>query len=288
MASAFAVAFAYADDLKILTPIIGALQLMTNICVSYADKYDILFNGKKSLIIIYRTAKTRPPDPIIIINGAQIKCVNSVIHLGHLLSDNIYNFDISKCISDFNCQSNMFMADFKYTSSEIRNVLFHKYCTSFYGFQILPLFDNILNGLYRAWRVSIRRVWRIPWQTHYDMLPHLTDVMDPELWLSKRFIKFIEMAMKSDNYCKDHNKYGIHSSYSIMGGNFKHLRDKYGMNANEVNKQWNESCLKNESVIRICMQVKELIYLRDRCMNVFLNRNECNDIIYELCTGDNF
>jgi hypothetical protein len=289
MASAFAGAFAYADDLKILTPSVGALQTMTNICVSYADKYDILFNGKKSLIIIYRTARTRPPDPIIIINGAQIKCVKSVIHLGHLLSDNIYNFDISKCINDFNCQSNMFMADFKYTSSEIRNVLFHKHCTSFYGSQILPLFDNVLNGLCRAWRVAIRRVWRIPWQTHCDMLPHLADVMDPELWLSKRCIKFIEMAMKSDNSTvKTIANMGIYSSYSIMGGNFKHLRDKYGMNANKVNKQWNESCFNNEFVIRTCMQVKELIYLRDRCMNGFLNRNECNDIIYELCTGDNF
>jgi hypothetical protein len=60
MTSAFAGAFTYADDLKSITPSVSELQRMANICVSYADKYDILFNGKKSLIIICRTARSRP------------------------------------------------------------------------------------------------------------------------------------------------------------------------------------------------------------------------------------
>ncbi len=40
-------AFVYADDLKLLTPTVHALDILTNIYIEYAAKYDILFNGKK-------------------------------------------------------------------------------------------------------------------------------------------------------------------------------------------------------------------------------------------------
>ncbi len=42
-----------------------------------------------------------PPDPCVTIN-ARVKCVDKVIHLGHLLTENVYEFNMSKCIDDFN------------------------------------------------------------------------------------------------------------------------------------------------------------------------------------------
>ncbi len=32
----------------------------------------------------------------------------------------------------------------------------------------------------------MRRVWRVPWRTHNNMLPHLTGMIDPELWFDKK------------------------------------------------------------------------------------------------------
>ena len=60
-------------------------------------------------------------------------------------------------LGDFNKQCNMIFADFKNANSNIRNVLFHKYCTAFYGIQILPLFDKCMNFVFIAWRRAIRR-----------------------------------------------------------------------------------------------------------------------------------
>ncbi len=37
----------------------------------------------------------------------------------------------------------------------------------------------------------MRRVWRVPWRTHNNMLPHLAGLIDPELWFAKRCIKCI-------------------------------------------------------------------------------------------------
>ncbi len=38
-------------------------------------------------------------------------------------------------------------------------------------------------------------------------------------------------------------------------------------------------CEKNEDVIRVCMQVKELVDMRDKYVNGVLNRGECSEII---------
>ncbi len=50
----------------------------------------------------------------------------------------------------------------------------------------------------------MRRVWRVPWRTHNNMLPHLAGMIDRELWFAKRCIKFISMCMKSDNNSQNH------------------------------------------------------------------------------------
>ncbi len=147
--------------------------------------------GKKTLLMIYKCTKNCPPDPALIINDVQVPRVYEVIHLGHKLSDGIYKFSYTKCVEDFNRQSNIFLANFKHANSNIRNVVFQNYCTSFYDSQILPLFGNCMEDIYTAWRIAMRRVWRVPWRTHNNMLPHLDGMIDPELWFAKRCIKII-------------------------------------------------------------------------------------------------
>ncbi len=67
----------------------------------------------------------------------------------------------------------------------------------------------------------MRKVWRVPWTTHCHLLPHLAGVMDPELWFSKRCIKFIKMALNSDNIIvRTITNVGFNGTRSIMGVNF--------------------------------------------------------------------
>ncbi len=86
---------------------------------------------------------------------------------------------------------------------------------------------------------------RVPWTTRYNLLPHLDDVMDPEFRFSKRSVKFIKMdcgsdhiaqpkfikmALNSDNILvRTITNVGLNGTLSIMGGNWRHLRSKYGM-----------------------------------------------------------
>ncbi len=76
---------------------------MAHICENYAKRYDITFNAKISQVIIYKDYNVKPPDPCVVINGVTVKCFDNVIHFGHLLTENVYEFNLSKCIDDFNC-----------------------------------------------------------------------------------------------------------------------------------------------------------------------------------------
>ncbi len=117
------------------------------------------------------------------------------------------------------------------------------------------------------------------------MFAHVAGVMEPELWFAKRCIKFIKMALISENntVCTISNM-GQYSSYSIMGANIKLFNDKYCMDERNMYATWRDMCEKNEDVIRVCMQVKELVDMRDRYVDGVLNREECSEIIECLCT----
>ncbi len=142
------------------------------------------------------------------------------IHLGHNLSEDIFKFNASNCVPDFNRHCNKYFVNFKYANSNIRNMLFHKYYTAFYGSQVLPMFNSCMEEIYIAWRVAIHRVWRVPWTTHCKLLPHLANCMDIDLWFSKRCMRFTKMAMNSSNIVvtsiTNMSIYGLHS---VIGAN---------------------------------------------------------------------
>ncbi len=69
-----------------------------------------------------------------------------------------------------------------------------------------------------------------------------------------------------------------------MGAIIKLVNDKYYMDKRNVYVTWRGMCEKNEDVIRVCMQVKELVDMRDKYVDGILNRGECSEIIECLCT----
>ena len=286
MGRAFAGACAYADDITLLCPSISALKEMITICTNFAAEYDIKFNASKSQLIIFKSGSGNTVNPEIKMNGDKIEVVNSVVHLGHVLHNNIYKYDVNKCVSDFNRHSNIFLANFKHASSQLRNFLFHKYCSSFYGTQILPMYEPTFSDLYKAWRMAMRRVWRVPWRTHCNLLPHLAGVMAPELWFAKRAIHFVKLAINSKNhYVKTVSNMGLYGSYSTLGGNIRWLQYKYNLDVKQIYKQWNDTCNDelHTPIIRQAMQIKELCQMRDRYSNEHLTREEISDIIEYIC-----
>ncbi len=91
--------------LTLLTPSVKALKILAAICEQYANKFDVLFNGKKNLLIIYKCTRSQSPHPSIVINNVSVPRVDEVILLWYYMYEDIYKFNASKCVSDFNRQS---------------------------------------------------------------------------------------------------------------------------------------------------------------------------------------
>ncbi len=145
----------YADDLKLLTPSVKALKILATISEQYANKFDVLFNGNKSLLIIYKCTRSQPRNLGIVIKNVRLLRVDEVILLGHYMCEDIYTFNASKCVSDFHRHTNMFFANLKHANSYIRNVLFHMYCTVCNDSQMLPMFGDCMQELYTACRIAV-------------------------------------------------------------------------------------------------------------------------------------
>ncbi len=61
-------------------------------------------------------------------------------------------------------------------------------------------------------------------------------------------------------------------TYSIMGVNIRLLIEKYDMNVKNVVKAWNERTSKNEELVRLPEQVKEVVGMRDRYIGSVMSR----------------
>ena len=285
MGSVYAGVFMFADDLKLLAPSVHALNIMLDICLSYAARFDVLFNDKSQLII-FKSRDENIPTPDISINGTKLSAVNRINHLGHILHDNIFKNDSSKCVNDFYIQFNSFLSDFKYLGADMRNYLFFKYCTAYYGSQFLPVYDSkIMNGLCVAWRAAIKKVWRIPRTTHSDILPFIAGAMPPNLCFEKRTINFVNKLLKSKNKTVNMiTGMAIHGSHSVLGQNIKYLTHRYNLNINEVKSCWDKQCQDQIELVRLSEQIKELCSMRDSTLANVLTRPEAQEIIDLLCT----
>ena len=272
----------YADDVVILAPSVFALRAMLRLCILYADEYDVLFNDKSKLIV-FCTSNRHIFIPNVIINDKVIESVTKMEHLGHIVQNKVLQCNASKCIDDFNTQCNAFLGNFANHSSELRNFLFGKYCTSFYGSQFLPLYDDSFISLCRAWRCGIRRVWRLPFRAHCNILPYLAGTLPPELMIEKRSISFVKQ-MKSCNNPIVQAVVNVSSNeiHSVLGSNIRHLNARYNMEIGQVYERWER--MFDDNVARSAAQVAELCDLRDSGNEGFLSRPEITNIIEAIVT----
>ena len=142
-----------------------------------------------------------------------------------------------------------------------------------------------MNSLYVAWRVAIKRVWRVPWTTHFNLLLHITGHMPPELYFDKRAISFIKLLFKSKNQTvKMITGMGLFSRYSFIGKNYRYLTAKYELDAKYVLTVWNNICVDQEYCIRLSEQIKDLCSIRDSYQPYLLNKTQRKVLIDHMCT----
>ena len=129
---------------------------------------------------------------ILLVSGDAVKHVHEMKYLGHSITDSRADTLVEPMIRDFNTKVNSFLSDFKRVKSEVKNNLFFKYCTSYYGSNMCNFCDSHnMEKLYVQWRKTIRRIWNLPYRAHRRFLPLISKAMPPDVLLHDRFIIFL-------------------------------------------------------------------------------------------------
>ena len=124
----FADAFAYADDLALVSPSLSGLRQMIQTCEQYAMEYSIVFNPVKSKLMCFNAVSS--DKPYLTLCGKPVDVVDNDLHLGNRIYNNIYTQCSNSMISDFYRRSNQVKASFRMCDSFILCNLHSPFCNT--------------------------------------------------------------------------------------------------------------------------------------------------------------
>ncbi|KAL0860042.1 hypothetical protein ABMA27_010357 [Loxostege sticticalis] len=124
----------YADDMALLSPSIGGLRKMLLVCEQYARDHGLMYNCKKSEVVLFAThGVSNKHVPPIRLNGEELNIVPTLKYLGHVITADLRDdCDIGRERRALAVRVNMLARRFARCSFEVKISLFKSYCQSFY------------------------------------------------------------------------------------------------------------------------------------------------------------
>ena len=151
----------YADDLVLLCPSYRGMQELLETCEKYASENDIIFNTKKSVVLIRRSnvLKKAFVQPFNLC-GEKLIEVNEAKYLGHLITaDGKDEKDMVRACRQLYAQGNSLIRKFHMCTETVKIKLFVTYCMQFYCAQ-LWYFTTINDTYYKKLNVAYNNVFR--------------------------------------------------------------------------------------------------------------------------------
>ena len=145
------------------------------------------------------------------------------------------------------------------------------------------------------WRIALRRIWRIPNNTHCDMLPLLASQSPIDIQLYCRFLKFYRSLTESENFLvRFLSKFCTFKHRSTMSNNFNRILCDLNIEAYELSelslknvkelyyKKWLNQ-VNNQYLVHTNV-IKELILMKEGVFHRVFDIPQCDLIINSLCT----
>ena len=278
-------ALAYADDVTLLAPNLLALNKMIACCQEFADEYNVIFNGRKTVCTKFGSPRT--PYDILFVDNVEVKWVEKCTHLGNSVNTNLD--DSSDCtvkLSHFFGFVNKTIANFGFSSNDTLAFLFNTYCCSFYGSQIWALNSRNVKHVCTQWNKAVRRILHLPFTTHRWLLPILAKRPPLQNQLETRFLKFISSMFNSDNNIVSFiSNFAFCCRNSVLGNNIAYIEycrnvDFTSSLSTSVNIV-NDSFVPCEEELAIAQAVREL---SDRTLSIDFTDSERKFFRFSLCT----
>ena len=163
-------AVVYADDVLLMAPTRGGMQMMLDKCEEYAAEHNIMFStdpdprkSKTKCIYVCGAKKNLSrPAPLTLL-GRELPWVASATHLGHELHESgSMDYDTVVKRATFINQSVEIRETFHFASPiEIVSAL-KVYCSSFYGCMLWDLSGGKADQVFNAWTTAVKLAWAVP------------------------------------------------------------------------------------------------------------------------------
>ena len=228
-------AIGYADDLKLLSPNVKGLKHMLEICERFGQTYGVKYNPTKTVCILY--AKQQPRHkPRMKLCGHELVWVNSVKHLGHVITCNLSeNVDIRSKKCDLFGRVNTVLSMLGNSPDCVLRTVFSSQCAHLYGTVAWDFTDKCVHEYVVAWNRSVRRIFNLPPMTHTRYLPHVLKSPGVLDQIYGRFIRMCQSMEKSDN-SKVNNLFKVcmSTSRSIIRRNLRTIEQRLKLPLNNV------------------------------------------------------
>ena len=290
MGNIYANAFAYADDVIILSPICSAMRKLIEICEQYSNEFCLSFNPNKCFLLVFCNRNFDLSHINLQLRNQPIQIVNGSKHLGHFVSSKGSIIQIDEIIREMQVKANIISNEFHCLTYKARAKIFNSQCLNLYGCGLWNLEDRNLNNLYKAWRKSSRKILKLHPRTHNELIPSLMDSLPIELVVKERWLNFFLSGLRRPqdaiaNFFK--NSLISSCSYSVSNINIllNELQilytDIFMLKRNDIRRKF---LMKNHVSRWKVTLLSELLDVREGLSTSNLTMKEVQNIINYICT----
>ena len=230
----------FADDIILLAPSRGAMELMLETCELFAAENNLKFSTdpnpvKSKTKCIYMCGKlgnVEYPAPLQLY-GVDLPWVTSAVHLGHELHQT------GTMEHDARVKRAMFIQK----STEIREMFsfanpvqvlqaVRVYAAHFHGSMLWNLYGNGANQVFRSWNTCVKLAWGVPRWTHNYFVEHILSTGIPHIrqQVLCQYLGFCKKLLNSgsEEIRLVANIVG-NDVNSVMGTNLRKIEEEFGI-----------------------------------------------------------
>ena len=200
----------YADDILLMAPTRGSMQMMLDKCQTYAAEHNIMFStdpnpskSKTKCIFVCGSRKNLVKPAPLTLCGRKLPWVATATHLGHELHETgTMEHDALVKRAIFIGNSLEIREAFAFASPvEILSAI-KIYCCSFYGSMLWDLGGEGASQVFNSWTTGVRLTWGVPRATRSYLVQKVLDsgLTSARVDILARFAGFFQSLRKSPSY----------------------------------------------------------------------------------------
>ncbi len=198
---------------------------MMDICGKYGEEFSFGYNPTKTVCVVFSRRKVEVKTSVQLC-GATLKWVDKVKHLGNHLQYNLCKAkEVTMKKSDLIQRVNTLLVTLGRSTDTIISKVFTSKCAHFFGAQASNFKDKALEDFQRAWNRCVRRLLKLPYETHRIYLPSLVGTSSAKHQIYTRFVKLVSKMENNMNarvsflarQCRNLSRSKIGGNLKIIG-----------------------------------------------------------------------